>query len=268
MSQLYVDNIRNRTGGPIGIPTGAVVTGVITATTGNITGNMSVGGVLTYEDVTNIDSTGIITAKSGIKVTGGEVLVGSAFSVGQAGVVTTANVSVSSSVTAATFYGSGANLTGVISGVDIESGGSFLGAGVTSINFQSGATVTASGAGTTINISAGVTTTQYSPSANAIIQIGLGTAQHHELTLSAGFTTITTSGGSMGASHSLVLIQPSSGICTVGFSTFFQFPSGATPSMSEGSSKVDLVSFVVKDIARNAGTGATELLASAGLNYQ
>jgi len=267
MSQLYVDNIRNRTGGPIGIPTGAVVTGVITATTGNITGNMSVGGVLTYEDVTNIDSTGIITAKSGIKVTGGEVLVGSAFSVGQAGVVTTANVSVSSSVTAATFYGSGANLTGVISGVDIESGGSFLGAGVTSINFQSGATVTASGAGTTINISAGVTTTQYSPSANAIIQIGLGTAQHHELTLSAGFTTITTSGGSMGASHSLVLIQPSSGICTVGFSTFFQFPSGATPSMSEGSSKVDLVSFVVKDIAGNTGTGATELLASAGLNY-
>ena len=67
MSQLYVDNIRNRTGGPIGIPTGAVVTGVLTATTGNITGNMTVGGVLTYEDVTNIDSTGIITAKSGIE---------------------------------------------------------------------------------------------------------------------------------------------------------------------------------------------------------
>jgi hypothetical protein len=38
--------------------------------------------------------------------------------------------------------------------------------------------------------------------------------------------------------------------------------------MSEGGGKVDLVSFVVKDIARNAGTGATELLASAGLNYQ
>ena len=176
-------------------------------------------------------------------------------------------MSVSSSVTAATFYGSGANLTGVVSGVDIESGGSFLGAGVTSINFQSGATVTASGAGSTITISAGITTTQYSPPANAIIQIGLGTAQHHELTLTAGFTTITTSGGSMGDSHSLVLIQPSSGIATVGFSTFFQFPSGATPSMSEGSSRVDLVSFVVKDIAGNTGTGATELLASAGLNY-
>ena len=161
----------------------------------------------------------------------------------------------------------GSALTGVVSGVDIESGGTFLGAGVTSINFQSGATVTASGAGSTITISAGITTTQYSPSANAIIQIGLGTAQHHELTLSAGFTTITTSGGSMGDSHSLVLIQPSSGIATVGFSTFFQFPSGVTPDMSEGSSRVDLISFVVKDIAGNTGTGATELLASAGLNY-
>ena len=63
MSQLYVDNIRNRTGGPIGIPTGAVVTGVLTATTGNITGNMTVGGVLTYEDVTNVDSVGVITAQ-------------------------------------------------------------------------------------------------------------------------------------------------------------------------------------------------------------
>ena len=68
MSRLYVDNIRNRTGGPIGIPTGAVVTGVITATTANVTGNMTVGGVLTYEDVTNIDSVGIITARSDVSI--------------------------------------------------------------------------------------------------------------------------------------------------------------------------------------------------------
>ena len=102
MSQLYVDNIRNRTGGPIGIPTGAVVTGVITATSANVTGNMTVGGVLSYEDVTNIDSVGIITAQAGVKVTGGEILVGAAFSVAQAGVVT-----------ATAFHGDGSNLTGV-----------------------------------------------------------------------------------------------------------------------------------------------------------
>ena len=242
MSQLFVDNIKNRTGGALGLPGGVIVTGV-----GTITGDLSVSGTLTYEDVTNIDSAGIITAAQGIRVGAGQ--------------------SIGSNSGTVYYYGDGSNLDGVVSGVDIESGGSFLGAGITSINFQSGATVTASGAGSTVTISAGITTTQYSPSANEIIQIGLGTAQHHELTLSAGFTTITTSGGSFGESHSLVLIQPSSGICTVGFSTFFQFPSGVTPVMSEGSSKVDLVSFVVKDIAGNTGTGATELLASAGLNY-
>jgi hypothetical protein len=42
----------------------------LSATTGTFTGNVSVGGTLTYEDVTNIDSIGIITARSGIIVTG------------------------------------------------------------------------------------------------------------------------------------------------------------------------------------------------------
>ena len=38
-----------------------------------VTGNLGVGGVLTYEDVTNIDSIGIITARAGINVTGGVI---------------------------------------------------------------------------------------------------------------------------------------------------------------------------------------------------
>jgi len=37
-----------------------------TFTTGTITGNLNVGGVLTYEDVTNVDSVGVITARTGI----------------------------------------------------------------------------------------------------------------------------------------------------------------------------------------------------------
>ena len=45
--------------------------GVITATSANFTGNVSIGGTLTYEDVTNIDSVGIITARDGLKVLGG-----------------------------------------------------------------------------------------------------------------------------------------------------------------------------------------------------
>ena len=38
-----------------------------------ITGNLGVGGVLTYEDVTNIDSVGVITARAGINVSGGTI---------------------------------------------------------------------------------------------------------------------------------------------------------------------------------------------------
>ena len=115
MSQLYVDNIRNRTGGPIGIPTGAVVTGVLTATTGNITGNMTVGGVLTYEDVTNIDSVGVITARSGIEF-GASGVGGTITADGQAefvGIVTALGVNVSGVVTATSFKGDGSALTGV-----------------------------------------------------------------------------------------------------------------------------------------------------------
>ena len=129
MSQLYVDNIRNRTGGPIGIPTGAVVTGVVTATTGNITGNLTVGGnaditgVLTYEDVTNVDSVGVVTARSGIRIGAGE--------------------SIGSDGADAVFYGDGSNLTGVISGVELEFEGASVGTAITNVNFVGFNSVTA-----------------------------------------------------------------------------------------------------------------------------
>ena len=43
------------------------VTGV-----GTFGGSVSVGGTLTYEDVTNVDSVGIITAQSGIRIGAGQ----------------------------------------------------------------------------------------------------------------------------------------------------------------------------------------------------
>jgi len=85
---------------------GIVVTGVATATqfSGNVTGvaatfsgNVSVGGVLTYEDVTNVDSVGLITARSGIRIGAGQ--------------------SVSAVSGIVTYYGDGSQLTGVESGV-------------------------------------------------------------------------------------------------------------------------------------------------------
>ena len=75
-SNLRVDTILPSTGTTLGIGTASgtinflgnsniTTTGTINAASAIITGNLGVGGVLTYEDVTNIDSVGVITARSG-----------------------------------------------------------------------------------------------------------------------------------------------------------------------------------------------------------
>ena len=60
-----------------------------------IPGDVGIGGTLTYEDVANVDSIGVITARSGINVSSGNVTVSSG------------------SVSASSFTGDGSNLTGV-----------------------------------------------------------------------------------------------------------------------------------------------------------
>ena len=52
----------------------AISTNVSIGGTLTVTGNVSIGGTFTYEDVTNIDSVGIITARSDIKVGTGVTL--------------------------------------------------------------------------------------------------------------------------------------------------------------------------------------------------
>ena len=61
MSQIQVDTILDKEGtGAPSFPNGAIISGVSTVTTlsantGEFTGKVSVGGTLTYDDVTNID---------------------------------------------------------------------------------------------------------------------------------------------------------------------------------------------------------------------
>ena len=76
--------------------------GVSTFHTVNVLGNLDVAGVLTYQDVTNVDSLGIGTFRTGINVSGGQLDVGSNIKLGNAGVIT-----------ATSFVGSGAQLTGI-----------------------------------------------------------------------------------------------------------------------------------------------------------
>ena len=86
MSSINVTNIKSRQGGAPTFPQGLNVSaGVAT-----FASNVSIAGTLTYDDVTNIDSVGLITAQGGINVSAGNVKV-------TAGIVTVgAGVTISS----------------------------------------------------------------------------------------------------------------------------------------------------------------------------
>ncbi len=182
-------NVSGTAGGLTGSPD--ITVGSVTAS-----GNVSVAGTLTYEDVTNVDSIGVITARSGIRVGGGQ-------SIGSDGVLT--------------YYGDGSQLSGISAGIS---------------------TGAASGGLVTLNL----------------------TNQDHKITAS-GITTITVSGGTEGDSHTVRVVN--SGTATVGFSTYFLFPSGSAPSLPTASGAISLISFTVNRV----GAAGTQLLAGASLNF-
>ena len=135
-------------------------TGIITATkfdgpfdsinvsgAATFTGSVSIGGTLTYEDVTNIDSVGLITARKGIISSG--------------------------VVTATAFHGS--------SQIGIQSAGTQIGAGITQLNFI-GAGNTFAVSGTTVAISiagggggGGAFTTSVTGVQTSSVIVGIGT---------------------------------------------------------------------------------------------
>ena len=122
----------------------AISTNVSIGGTLTVSGNVSIGATLTYEDVTNIDSVGLITARGGVSVTGGELAIGSNIKVGNAGVIT-----------ATSFVGNGSGLTGVTAsgtGVEVENSGSTVGTAGT-FNFRNGLTATYSNGTATIDSS-------------------------------------------------------------------------------------------------------------------
>ena len=245
----------------------------------NITasGNVSVGGTLTYEDVENIDSVGLITARTGIRLgtTGVGATIGPAAG---AGIIT--------------YFGSAAGLTNVPSaqltgalpaidgsaliglpqsGVGIKTSGGNVGFGVTFLDFRGAgiSTITAPSAGiSTINITGGgggggsISTAAASVTNGQTTLLDLTTAQDHKITCT-GTVTISCTGGTEGESHTVRIIN--SGISTVGFGTYFLFPSGATPSLPTASGAISLISFTVH---REGAAGiSTQLLAGASVNF-
>ena len=95
-SNLKVNSLVPATGTEIGIgTTGGSIDFRCPATFG---GNVTIGGTLTYDEVINIDSIGIVTARSGLNVQAGQLDVGSNIKLGNAGVVTATSLDISGDI--------------------------------------------------------------------------------------------------------------------------------------------------------------------------
>jgi len=310
--------------------TGGFVGGSITGTTGSFSGfvafstSISVGGTITYEDVTNIDSVGLVTARSGINVVGGGLTVTgistfngvsnfhgnitvatgnitlgtynsgaqviadqlisgvsspgtgaqinkgvyntrvdddsgveqNAFNIGNFNDLNSMQIGGRGTITTKSgIVGAGLSVTGIATcngGVQIGAGQSFGANGPTAVYYGDGSNLT--------NLPAAGLTTEALVSSGIVTTLNLTAAQDHKVTAS-GITTITVSGGTEADSHTVRIIN--SGITTVGFSTFFLFPSGSAPSLPTASGAISLISFTVNRV----GAGGTQLLAGASVNY-
>jgi len=220
-----------------------------------VAGNVSIAGTLTYEDVENIDSVGLITARTGIRLgtTGVGATIGPAAG---AGIITyfgsaagLTNIP-SAQLTGALPAIDGSALTNVLSGVGIATAGGYVGSGATTLKFIGAgvSVITAPSAGiSTIHITGGgggggggsISTAAASVTNGQTTLLNLATAQDHKITCT-GTVTISCNGGNEGESHTVRIIN--SGISTVGFSSYFLFPSGAAPTLPTASEAISLIS--------------------------
>ena len=295
--------------------------GIVTAVgNASFSGNLTVGGVLTYEDVTNVDSVGLITARNGVVVGSGITLSkdGDGFFTG---------------IITATFAGDGSALTGVANtdviftdklsvgdspeliavgvGSDLQllhSGGNsfiqnntgYLGIqadtlylqdktdghayitcvndGAVGLRYDNSEKLATSNTGVTVTGTVAATSYTGDGSSLTGIQAGIQTSVPKSVSgittvldlskddfkiTAAGITTIDVRGGSEGNSHTLRIHN--SGITTVGFSTYFLFPSGAAPIIPTADGTISLISFTVD---RQGAVGlATQLLAGSSVNF-
>jgi len=333
--------------GSIGINTGIAFAGVTTIATLNasdnvlsvggtvnfvsdvsIGGTVSIAGTLTYEDVTNVDAVGLITARDGIKVGSGITLSkdGDIFFTGiitgngsgltgvaNTDVIFTDKITLPDSAVGSINVGLGSDIeiyhdgtnsyidnktndlivrtTG--SGDDIliyskdnislkvhenEDGINITGDGAVQLYHDNSEKLTTTSGG--ISVTGTVAATSYTGDGSALtgIQAGIQTSVPKSVSgittvldlskddfkiTAAGITTIDVRGGSEGNSHTLRIHN--SGITTVGFSTYFLFPSGGTPNLPTASGAISLISFTVD---RQGAVGlATQLLAGASVNF-
>ena len=245
----------------------AVNTGALTASTGTFSGNVSIGGTLTYEDVVNIDSVGVITARSGISVPDAKsIFLGNSndLSLKHDGSASNLIQSINSK-----------NLviqTNAQNSIIAKPGAAVELYHANNKKFEtssSGATVTGTLAATAFTgDGSALTGIEIGISTEALVKTNGQTASldltkdDHKVT-ATGNVTIDVTGGTEASNHTLRVVN--SGIATVGFSTYFLFPSGGTPVLPTASGAISLISFTVH---RAGAVGvSTQLLSGSSVNF-
>ena len=247
----------------------------LNATSGSFTGNVSIGGTLTYEDVTNIDSVGLITAREGIFLPDNKVAhFGNVSGTGDLRIYHSGNHSYiqeegtgSLYIDSNQFYlrqaDSDTILLQTISNGEVR------------VNHNGNTKLTTTSSGVTVTGTVAATsfsgdgsqltnvgfTTEALTTAGATVTLDLS-KDEHKITKS-GTYTITCTGGSEGQSHTLRIVN--SGTSNVSFSNYFLFPSGGTPALPTASGAISLISFS----GHRAGAVGinTQLLAGASVNF-
>ena len=245
-----------------------IASGNVTAVDATFSGNVSVGGTLTYEDVTNIDSVGLITARTGIRVSAnGDLRFANGTWSGEVAgkIQQNSNKLYIQSGTSGTqirrsdgqasweWNNNGHFIPGLDSNVNIGENAKRVANIYADTLYGDGSNLT--------GISVGISTNAQTVTNGNTLLLDL-TKDDHKVT-ATGTVTISCTGGTEGDSHTVRIVN--SGITTVGFSTYFLFPSGGAPNIPITSGTISLISFTVH---RAGAVGvSTQLLSGASVSF-
>ena len=238
--------------------------GAVSGTTGTFSGNVSVGGVLTYEDVTNVDSVGLVTAREGIFLPDTkELKIGNTATSPDLKIHHSSGTNIINSANGDLHFQHGNNDKAIVTGGSFKSGldGS-IDLGTSSAKWQNVHAVRYYGDGSNLTgISVGITTEALVKTNGQTASLDLS-KDDHKVT-ATGNVTIDVTGGTEAASHTLRIVN--SGIATVGFSTYFLFPGGGVPTLPTANGAISLISFTVH---RAGASGiSTQLISGASVNF-
>ena len=246
----------------------------LNATSGSFTGNVSIGGTLTYEDVVNVDSVGLVTAREGVFIPDDKkLLIGNTPGSPDLQIFHSAGNSFIS-------HNSSLNLKIQASDLilaDVDGTEFFHGKNNAGVDLKHNGNIKLATTNTGVTVTGTVAATSFSGDGSQLTNVGFTTEalttagatvtldlskDDHKITKS-GTYTITCTGGSEGSSHTLRIVN--SGTSNVSFSNYFLFPSGGTPALPTASGAISLISFSVH---RAGAVGInTQLLAGASVNF-